>query len=248
MKRCPRCKTEKAGEEWGKAPYCKPCWREYCAAQRAKNPDANRRAALAWYYRNREHSIGAAKAWNSANPDKVRENQKRWYGKNGREYYEKNREKRREQGRKYARAEQLNDPERVRARRRKFYVDNVDKIRTRRSQKWHSNVEESRAKQRAKYQANREIFITASMRTKARRRRAAGSHTTKEWLELLSRHEFRCAYCPAVLTRATAQRDHIVALARGGTNDISNIVPACTSCNNRKRCRSAEDFRKAQQG
>ena len=35
----------------------------------------------------------------------------------------------------------------------------------------------------------------------------------------------------------------IVPLARGGSNLIANILPACRSCNRRKRMKTEEEFR-----
>ena len=39
-----------------------------------------------------------------------------------------------------------------------------------------------------------------------------------------------CAYCPAPATTI----DHIVAVSNGGTNALSNLVPACARCNRTK--------------
>ena len=39
------------------------------------------------------------------------------------------------------------------------------------------------------------------------------------------------------------QRDHIIPRSQGGTNDIENIVPACTRCNGLKCDLSIEGFR-----
>lgn len=43
-----------------------------------------------------------------------------------------------------------------------------------------------------------------------------------------------CAYCPRPATTA----DHVVAVANGGTNALSNLVPSCGRCNSRKAARS----------
>ncbi|KQO06916.1 HNH endonuclease [Sphingomonas sp. Leaf242] len=44
-----------------------------------------------------------------------------------------------------------------------------------------------------------------------------------------------CRYCRSQgrITAATVT-DHIIALALGGTNDTSNLAPACRDCNDRK--------------
>lgn len=58
-----------------------------------------------------------------------------------------------------------------------------------------------------------------------------------------------CAYCGAAGTITWTERvssthefDHVHPVARGGTNDPSNIVLACPSCNRRKHARPVEEF------
>jgi 5-methylcytosine-specific restriction endonuclease McrA len=55
---------------------------------------------------------------------------------------------------------------------------------------------------------------------------------------LFARDRYRCQYCGRPATelkpREGLTRDHLVPLSRGGTNDWSNVVTACGSCNTRK--------------
>lgn len=58
-----------------------------------------------------------------------------------------------------------------------------------------------------------------------------------------------CWYCGVGIDRAASKYDpckatidHVVPLSKGGTNDSSNLVPSCRSCNIRKRTRSVEMF------
>jgi len=55
---------------------------------------------------------------------------------------------------------------------------------------------------------------------------------------LFARDRDRCQYCGRSATdlkpREGLTRDHLVPLSRGGTNDWSNVVTACGSCNTRK--------------
>jgi 5-methylcytosine-specific restriction enzyme A len=44
-----------------------------------------------------------------------------------------------------------------------------------------------------------------------------------------------CYYCRNPLTRDQVTLDHIVPLIRGGQSNRSNVVPACKSCNSRKK-------------
>lgn len=73
------------------------------------------------------------------------------------------------------------------------------------------------------------------------RRGAEGAgFTSAEWEALLVAQHHRCAYCGAV---SQLHADHRVPIARGGRNEIANILPACGPCNRRKHTRSEADFR-----
>lgn len=50
----------------------------------------------------------------------------------------------------------------------------------------------------------------------------------------------RCAYCLEMSTNL--QRDHIVPVSQGGTDDPDNIVAACPSCNRKKKDSSLLQF------
>jgi 5-methylcytosine-specific restriction endonuclease McrA len=52
-----------------------------------------------------------------------------------------------------------------------------------------------------------------------------------------------CAYCGEVITMREMQVDHFVALRRGGTDTIDNMLPACRSCNYYKDTLTIEDLR-----
>ncbi len=77
----------------------------------------------------------------------------------------------------------------------------------------------------------RENELTKGHTRRARIEGNGGSHTTDEWLALVEQHDKRCARC---LEQKPLTRDHIVPISRGGTNDITNIQPLCSSCNSSK--------------
>jgi len=82
--------------------------------------------------------------------------------------------------------------------------------------------------------------VRRNARRKAMRRGALGpTHSEAEWLQLVGFFGGRCAYCRE---RPVAHRDHIIPVALGGSDDISNIAPSCVSCNLRKGTKSAREF------
>lgn len=71
----------------------------------------------------------------------------------------------------------------------------------------------------------------ANRRHDAAKRGAHGKHSTAEWKALAESYHGMCVYCGNL---ATVQ-DHVTALKRGGSDDISNVVPCCGRCNSSKR-------------
>ena len=69
--------------------------------------------------------------------------------------------------------------------------------------------------------------------------------TKEERLEVLKKTDFRCAYCGMELGFDSFQVDHVVPLRSGGKDEISNMLPACRSCNHYKSTLTVEQFRAA---
>lgn len=55
---------------------------------------------------------------------------------------------------------------------------------------------------------------------------------------LFARDDYQCQYCgrraAELKPRESLTRDHLIPMSRGGTNEWSNVVTACSSCNTRK--------------
>ena len=149
----------------------------------------------------------------------------------------------------------------IRARNRDWYRRNLTRRRESKRRYYVENADELRANQRMR---NREKYASspravldyyqqwrkrnlerarAYVRVSANKRRAAsaGRHFTfAEWEELLRYHAGHCAYCGST---ERIEADHRIPLYRGGSNELSNILPACRHCNRRKHRRTEEEFR-----
>ena len=71
-------------------------------------------------------------------------------------------------------------------------------------------------------------------RIRCHKRRAAiqaDTYTVAEWLNTVNLFDNACAYCGA---KRNLTMDHVIPIKSGGRNILSNIVPACKSCNSRK--------------
>lgn len=74
--------------------------------------------------------------------------------------------------------------------------------------------------------------------TRAKSRGQEGTLTLTEWMEILRKYEFKCAYCG----RQYEALEHHVPLSRGGGTVASNCVPSCHRCNSTKGAKHPEDI------
>ena len=111
--------------------------------------------------------------------------------------------------------------------------------------KYYENREKWQARNKAWAKAHPErmrAFVAAS----DHKRRAAKLNSFGAWTEKDIQRLFKlqlgcCACCRKKLDKSF-HRDHIVALASGGSNEISNIQLLCKSCNSQKHKRDPIDF------
>lgn len=53
-------------------------------------------------------------------------------------------------------------------------------------------------------------------------------------IRVMKRDRFQCVYCGSPGTDSELEIDHIIAVARGGSHHMSNLVTACRTCNQKK--------------
>jgi 5-methylcytosine-specific restriction endonuclease McrA len=74
-----------------------------------------------------------------------------------------------------------------------------------------------------------------SWRRRQRIAAAGGTHRPSEILEVLALQKNRCVYCGAKFTdERPPTKDHLLAIADGGTDWALNILMACRRCNSRR--------------
>lgn len=80
---------------------------------------------------------------------------------------------------------------------------------------------------------------------RARKRKATGIFTPKEWEALKRAYNYTCLNCKRIEPVIKLEPDHIIPLSRGGSNSIDNIQPLCRNCNAQKSF-NIKDFRNEQ--
>lgn len=189
--------------------------------------------AKAYFAEYKPRNNGRLKQWRRDNPEEAK--------KRDRIAREKNREK-------------------INAATRAWREQNPDKVKAYQDEYEAGRKETRPAKRRAQYAANPiphrerrkrygkehpEMHKAAKQRRRARKRNAQGDHTAVERLALLESQKHLCAnpYCCVDLRTVPMKNlDHIIALAKGGSNFITNMQWLCRPCNSRKTTLSQEEW------
>jgi hypothetical protein len=191
--------------------------REQRAQYRAANLERIQAEGRTYYWAHTEES----KAWRKENSAKIVARVKRWQDEN---------------------------PDRVQAHRNARYAKRRDEINAAARRRYAENPE-PRCASLAKYRTEHPERLKATQRrhrqahpgydipyTQRRRAKLRGvpvnDFTPKQWQEVKEYFNHVCAYCGA--EGVTLTQDHLIPIARGGHHTMSNVVPACLSCNCRK--------------
>jgi 5-methylcytosine-specific restriction endonuclease McrA len=121
--------------------------------------------------------------------------------------------------------------------RRKHYDLNREKYLAYEKKRYLANPEKFREYGRKHAKENPHIYRTANYRRSAREQDC--NDLTKEQAKLLIDNYKFCIYCDC---KDNLTVDHIIPLAKGGRNTLSNLVVACWDCNNAKRTKDAIEF------
>jgi 5-methylcytosine-specific restriction endonuclease McrA len=220
-KTCSCCNLEKPTSEFFKASCCKDGLRGECKTCVAEKQ----------------------RAYNTENAEKISAKKKEAYHAEG------NKARMTERRAAYY----ISSRERIKSAAREYRAENAAKISEKRKsmlgklreQKaaWNArNKERARETGRTWYAKNKDRLKPNRKAAKALRR-AAGSTDRHTVESLLRAQRGRCACCKKVAGFGSPYHlDHIVPVARGGTNERGNLQILCPSCNLQKSAKDPIDF------
>ena len=100
-----------------------------------------------------------------------------------------------------------------------------------------NNPERHKQNCRDAYRANKVLF----QRGRDKRRNRPGTpYSQAEWERICLRYGDACVYCGST---DRIEKDHIIPLARGGSDSIGNVVPACYDCNRSKHSKFVMEWK-----
>jgi 5-methylcytosine-specific restriction endonuclease McrA len=145
----------------------------------------------------------------------------------------------------YRRAWREANPEKFRERWREWYAANVEEARKRKRELRKANLELAREKERkwarARHGKHPEKNRVQCAKRSALKRGALGHHSPSDVKSQYDRQCGKCYWCLSPVGK-TYHVDHVVPLAKGGSNGPENIVIACPSCNVRKGAELPAEF------
>lgn len=209
------------------SPTCNDCRAEH----RSQWEAADTARKVAWKEANPDWCRAYIAQWQRDNPDKMSAKAKRW------------RQAHREEILAKMKAARDADPETARERERARYAANAAHI-CRRKAKWraaHVGTERARYK---RYRDNNREKVRFYWKARSHRKRgASGTFTATDISTLMSLQNSKCAHpwCRVSL-KAGHHIDHVMPLARGGTNDRRNLQLLCPPCNLKKHAKHPIDF------
>jgi hypothetical protein len=85
------------------------------------------------------------------------------------------------------------------------------------------------------------LIVLAATRRKHKHHRVVTNTSWRRLREIVRRRDKeRCYYCNEIVSNGHV--DHLVPLSRGGSDDLTNLVWACPSCNAAKSDMTAKEF------
>jgi 5-methylcytosine-specific restriction endonuclease McrA len=133
----------------------------------------------------------------------------------------------------------------------------AEHLRKRAREKYSEDPESGREKCRLWREGNRETMrecgrtysrknpdkrATKTRNRKARIRGSVGRHTVADERRQYERQRGRCYWCGVSVPWSAKHVDHVIPVARGGSNGPENLVIACASCNLSKGAKLPHEF------
>lgn len=234
MKDCKKCGENKPILEFVRAPKykdgrmnkCKACSAEERRETYSKDPEKYRNRSMSWAKENPDKILAARKKYYLENPEKVLALRQASGIRNKQKSLE------------YGRAWYAANSEYKKQKAKEWYENNIDKAqesaRIRGNASYAANPEIHLARQKEYRSKNPEAMAALSRKYKANRKGATGSHTGKDILFIFNSQRGLCANCNKKLFKSGKNKyhvDHVIALARGGSNWPDNLQCLCPSCN-----------------
>lgn len=243
-KSCRKCGEWKPRDQFSKAARepdglqsaCKDCNRAYRIANREtirqkkseyvqRNREETRRRSRARYAENAERNREAKREYRATHPDRVRES--------ARKSIQKNQDRIRDRRELY----RSKHRDRLNKNTKVYYRSNRERLLEYAKTYRRSNYGRVYQGIRAWKRRNPAKVRVSHHRRRVRARNAGGNFTAAQWQAMCDWFGNVCLACGA---KGPLTIDHVVPIAKRGSNDISNLQPLCGHCNSGKQDKTTD--------
>lgn len=229
----PRNRTKKSGYNTS----CKHCASARERARRQENPDYVRGRQRARYASDPDTYRTAQRNSRAKDPERFRRRSRQYLQRNNATINAQRRALYRANPARYneatKRSYQAHREERI-AKQLVYRQEHLEEVKAKDRRRYANKTAEIRAVSRKHYQQNKAQYFANNQRRRARKRAVLrNDFTAAQWRAMVIACDHRCVYCHRHMTRLT--QDHLTPLSKGGGHTLWNILPACTTCNSRKR-------------
>jgi hypothetical protein len=209
------------------------------------DPEQRRAYDRARYAANPAKYRARVRAWTQAHREQVRDRKRQAW----RKYYDMHGEKERARGRAKDKKWRISHPQEAKVRDHRYRTKYQEKARLREriyhhknAQRRHAiarlyrmnNAEKLHAKNREYRLAHHEQILSNNHNYRARKKGSQiNDFTHAQWIEVQNAQNHRCYYCKKRCKNRLTQ-DHILALSKGGSHTLHNVIAACKLCNTSK--------------
>jgi 5-methylcytosine-specific restriction endonuclease McrA len=137
---------------------------------------------------------------------------------------------------------QKTNPEKVYENNKRWRMANLDKRREQDKRYRESHPKKMYEAQKRYRETHPEKRRILEQHRRARKASLPATLMPQQWEDIKAEFNYSCAYCRRAwydIEGALAQ-DHVIPIKQGGPYTKENIVPACKSCNSRKKDRTPE--------
>jgi len=206
-----------------------------------KNKKKQKEHNKQYYIKNKEKMLEYNKQYYINNKEKMAQYKRNW-AKNNEEkrkkymgkWYIEHKDYCAERSRKYHQEHK----EQIKENRKIYYKENREQFLKYVKKNREENKEHFKKYLKSYLKTDKGKAAAQRGRTKrrARERNIINTLTSEEWVDILKQYNYKCAYggCKFDENNPPA-RDHVIPISKGGDNIKENVVPACQSCNSKKR-------------
>jgi len=211
-----------------------------------KNIEDRKKYYKEYWIKNKEKLTKQKKQYNINNKEKVAQCKRNW-AKNNKEKIKKYMEKwyieHKDYCAKRSKKYHQEHKEQIKENRKIYYKENREQFLKYAKKNREENKEHFKKYLKSYLKTENGKAAAQRGRTKrqARERTIINTLTSQEWLDILKQYDYKCAYCGCKFDENNPPtRDHVIPISKGGDNTKENVVPACQSCNSKKRDKWAE--------